>query len=114
MIFSWLVNSMELEIGQTYMYLSTAKQLWDAVNEMYSDLGNSLQVYELKTKIRNTTQGIIAQYQRTVEKDHVMEFLAGLNMDLDEMRGCVLGKEPLPSISKAFSLKLDEKKVVAE
>ena len=49
-----------------------------------------------------------------MEKDHVMEFLAGLNMDLDEMRGCVLGKEPLPSISKAFSLKLDEKKVVAE
>ena len=60
MIFSWLVNSMELEIGQTYMYLSTAKQLWDAVNEMYSDLGNSLQVYELKTKIRNTTQGIMS------------------------------------------------------
>ena len=50
---------MELEIGQTYMYLSTAKQLWDAVNEMYSDLGNSVQVYELKTKIRNTTQGIM-------------------------------------------------------
>ena len=32
-----------------------------------------------------------------------MEFFAGVNTDLDELRGCVLGKEPLPSISKAFS-----------
>ena len=96
-------------------------------------MGNSSQVYELKTKIRITTQGNIfvtsyynmlkslwqeldlfydlewsctedsAQYQRTMEKDRDMEFLAGLNTDLDEVRGCVLGKEPLPSISKAFS-----------
>ena len=32
-----------------------------------------------------------------------MEFLVSLNMDLDEVRGRVLGKESLPSISKAFS-----------
>ena len=132
MILAWLVNSMEPEISQTYMHLSTAKQLLDVVNDTYSDLGNSSQVYELKTKIRNTTQGNMsvtsyynmlkslwqeldlfydlewscaedsAQYQRTVEKDRVMEFLAGLNTDLDEVRGRVLGKESLP-ISKAFS-----------
>ena len=42
-----------------------------------------------------------------------MKFLAGLNTDLDEVRGCVVGKEPLFSISKAF-LKLDKKKVVGE
>ena len=54
-----------------------------------------------------------AQYQRTVEQDCVMKFLAGLNTDLDEVRGRVLGKEPLLSISKAF-LKLDKKKVVGE
>ena len=33
-----------------------------------------------------------AQYQMTMEKDRVMEFLAYLNEDLDEVRGCVLGK----------------------
>ena len=42
-----------------------------------------------------------------------MKFLAGLNTDLDEVRGRVVGKEPLLSISKAF-LKLDKKKVVGE
>ena len=92
---------MEPEIDQTNMYLSTTKQLWDAMNETYSYLANSLQVYELKTKIGNTTKGNLfvtsyynmlkslwqeldlfydlewscaednAQYQRTVENDCV-------------------------------------------
>ena len=48
---------MEPEIGQTYMHLDTAKQLWDAVSETCSDLGNSSQVYELKAKIRNAMSG---------------------------------------------------------
>ena len=101
MILSWLLKSMEPEIDQTNMYLSTTKQLWDAMNETYSNLANSLQVYELKTKIGNTTKGNLfvtsyynmlkslwqeldlfydlewscaednAQYQRTVENDCV-------------------------------------------
>lgn len=48
---AWLVNSKEPEIGQIHMFLSTTKELRDAVIETYSDPGNSAQVYELKTKI---------------------------------------------------------------
>lgn len=48
MIMAWLVNSMEVEIGRTYMFLSTAKEIWDAVAETFSDLGNSAQLYEMK------------------------------------------------------------------
>ena len=59
LILSWHVSPMEPQISQTYMHLSTAKQLWDAVSETYTDLCNSSQAYELETKIRNTTQGNI-------------------------------------------------------
>ncbi|RVW68484.1 hypothetical protein CK203_060193 [Vitis vinifera] len=51
--------------GQTYLFLPTAKDLWDAVQETYLDLG--------------------------------------LNKELDELRGQILGKEPLPSIREIFS-----------
>ena len=51
MIMSWLVNSMDSEIGQTYLFLPTAKDLWDAVTETYSDLGNSAKIYDLKTRM---------------------------------------------------------------
>ena len=54
---AWLVNSKEPEIGQIHMFLSTTKELRDAVIETYSDPGNSAQVYELKTKIWEPKQG---------------------------------------------------------
>ena len=117
MIMSWLVNSMEQEIGQTYLFLPTAKDLWDAVTETYSDLGNSAQIYDLKTRIRETKQGSqgatkyynilkglwqeldqyydgewecavdSAKYKKMLEKERVFEFLAGLSSDLDEVFG---------------------------
>ncbi|KAL5552266.1 hypothetical protein UlMin_002442 [Ulmus minor] len=57
MIISWLVNPMESDIGQNHMFLPTVKAVWDSVSATFSDLGNSAQVYEVKTKIRDTKQG---------------------------------------------------------
>lgn len=47
MVMTWLVNSMEENISSNYMCYSTAKELWDSVTEMYSDLGNKSRIYEL-------------------------------------------------------------------
>ena len=40
MVMMWLVNSMEEDISSNYMCYSTAQELWENVNQMYSDLGN--------------------------------------------------------------------------
>ena len=47
---------MDPEIGQTYLFLSIAKAMQDAINETCSYLGNSTQVFEIKTWIRETKQ----------------------------------------------------------
>ena len=52
MVMTWLVNSMEEDISSNYMCYSTAKELWDSVTEMYSDLGNKSQIYELTLQAR--------------------------------------------------------------
>ena len=57
MVMTWLVNSMNEEIGPNYMCYSTTKELWDNVNQMYSDLGNQSQVYELTLKLGEIRQG---------------------------------------------------------
>ena len=51
MVMTWLVNSMEEEISSNYMCYHTAKELWDNVSQMYFDLGNKSQVYELILKL---------------------------------------------------------------
>ncbi|KDO40572.1 hypothetical protein CISIN_1g042697mg [Citrus sinensis] len=48
---SWLINSIEVSIGKTHLFLPTAKDVWDAVRETYSDLKNSSQILELKTRL---------------------------------------------------------------
>ena len=133
MVMAWLINSMETAIGQTYLFLPTAKDLWDEVQETYSDLGNATQMFEIKTKLKDIKQGshsvtqyynILpnawqeldlfsnmewkcaednAHYCKILEKERAFDFLAGLNKELDEVRGQILGKEPLPSVREIFS-----------
>ncbi|RVW14724.1 hypothetical protein CK203_092620 [Vitis vinifera] len=57
MIMAWLVNSMEEEISSNYMCYPTSKALWDNIIQMYSDLGNQSQIYELQLKLGDICQG---------------------------------------------------------
>ena len=40
MVMTWLVNSMEEDLSSNYMCYSKAQELWENINQMYSDLGN--------------------------------------------------------------------------
>lgn len=64
MIMSWLINSMDPSVGRTYLFLTTAHDIWNAVNETYSDLGNAGQWFELKTRLWRLKQGekTVTQY----------------------------------------------------
>ena len=56
MIMAWLVNAVEEDFSANYMCYSTAKELWDNINQMYSDFGNQSQVYELEMKLGEIRQ----------------------------------------------------------
>ncbi|TXG70036.1 hypothetical protein EZV62_004971 [Acer yangbiense] len=45
----------------------------------------------------------IAKFKKTVEKDRIFDFLAGLNAELDEVRGHIIRKESLPFTKEVFS-----------
>ena len=57
MVMTWLVNSMEEDISSNYMCYPTAQELWENVNQMYSDLGNQSQIFELTLKLGEIQQG---------------------------------------------------------
>lgn len=120
MVLTWLINSMEIDIGRTYMFYPTAASLWTAIKETYSDLDNASQVFEIKSKLRDQRQGSLsvteyynilctlwqeldlyysndwkctldaAIYTKRLEKERVFDFLYGLDTQLDDVRGRVL------------------------
>lgn len=40
---------------------------------------------------------------RTVEAHHIYKFLAGLNVESNEVRGWIIGKTPFPVIGEVFA-----------
>jgi hypothetical protein len=131
-VIAWLINSMEPAIGKHHLFLPIAKDVWEAVRDLYSDLENSSQIFELKTRLWKSKQNDrdlttyynelvtlwqeldqcyddvwensndSARHKKREENDRVYMFLAGLNRNLDEVRGRVLGRKPLPSIREVF------------
>ncbi|KAL6317167.1 hypothetical protein AAG906_029919 [Vitis piasezkii] len=124
---------MKPSIGKTYMFLPTAKDVWDAIRETYSDAENASQIFEIKTRLwqmkqgdREVTEyytemlglwqeldlsydeewectGDSVRFKKKMENERVFEFLAGLNRELDDVRSRVLSRRPLPSIREVFS-----------
>ena len=132
LVMAWLINSMEEHIGSLYLVHSTAKVIWDKVRLAYSDLENSAQLCELRDRARELKQGDMdvteyytnltkiwqeldlfepndwcgecaGKYVKLVEKTRTYDFLAGLNKDLDEVRGRIIGIRPLPQIEEVFA-----------
>ena len=128
MVMTWLVNSMEEDISFNYMCYPTAQELWENVNQMYSDLGNQSQIFELTLKLAEMRQGEdtvtkyfnslkriwqeldlfdtyewkspedARHYKKTVEDNRIFKFLAGLKVEFDKVRGRIIGRQPLPFI----------------
>ncbi|KAA8530019.1 hypothetical protein F0562_034553 [Nyssa sinensis] len=83
MVMTWLMNSMEKDISSNYMFYP----LWENVNQMYSDLAVEDSHY----------------HKKIVKDNRILKFLAGLNIEFDEVRGRIIKRQPLPSIGDVFS-----------
>ncbi|KAJ1395404.1 Gag-polypeptide of LTR copia-type [Sesbania bispinosa] len=133
LVMSWLLNTMTNEIGENFMYYDTAKEMWDAVKETYSNVDNTSAVFEIKSILHDLRQSDFSvtkyfntlsrhwqqldmyedvqwsctedkkKYKELVEKDRIYKFLLGLNTELDEVRGRILGTKPLKTIREVFS-----------
>ena len=56
-VMAWLINSMEPKIGRTYLFYKTTKEVWKAVQALYSDIENMTRCFEIRLAIRTTRQG---------------------------------------------------------
>ncbi|KAK2452382.1 putative mitochondrial protein [Trifolium repens] len=133
MVMSWLINSMTNEIGENFLLYTTANEIWNDAKEFYSSKDNTSAIFEIETMLQDLKQGDLSvtqfyntltrqwqqldvfeehkwtctadskKYKEIVEKKRIFKFLMGLNKNLDEVRGRILGTKPLPSIREVFS-----------
>ena len=124
---------MKPAIGKTYMFLPTAKDVWNVIQETYSDAENASQIFEIKMRLWQMKQGdreVVEYYtemlglwqdldlsceeewectgdneyfKKKMENERVFEFLARLNRELDDIKSRVLSRRPLLSIREVFS-----------
>ncbi|XP_034693588.1 uncharacterized protein LOC117920265 [Vitis riparia] len=134
MIMAWLWNSMIPEISDTCMFLATAKDIWDAIQQTYSKARDAAQVYKVKVKTVAAKQGdkTVTEYANQlkslwqeldhykviktkcpedaailkdfIEQDRVYDFLVGLNPEFDQVRIQILGKQEVPCFNEVVAL----------
>ncbi|KAK3004984.1 hypothetical protein RJ639_017902 [Escallonia herrerae] len=117
---------------------SITKEIWEAAKQTYSKVRDAARIFEIKSKIADTKQGdpSVTEYanllknlwqemdryrciemkcsddaavlKNFIEKDRNYDFLAGLNIEFDQVRIQILGKEELPSLNETISIINDE------
>ncbi|GAV76389.1 UBN2_3 domain-containing protein, partial [Cephalotus follicularis] len=128
-ILIWLWNSIEPEIAANVMFHNTAKGVWEDLNDTYSQDKNMNRVYDLYDKMfrlhqsgkplheyYSTFKGLAEElnvYQpltNDIDKLKaqrneflVSKFLAGLDPNLQKVKGHNLAGETVPSLTDTFS-----------
>lgn len=118
-VMSWLLHSMKPTISEGLLFLRTAKEIWDTVQEMYSQRNSLARNYQLHREIATMQQGKMSmeEYYAALKKkwaklDHyqplattvegirkqneqrrIFEYLAGLRSEYELQRVQVLGKD---------------------
>ena len=132
-VMTWLCHSMILEIGEGFLDMATAHDIWETMANTYARRGNSAQIFELRRLIGRSEQGegSVLQYfqslsslwkrldhlldykpvcstdstayNKLVAEERIFKFLEGLRSEYDPVRSRVLGMDPLPSLQEAFA-----------
>ena len=129
LIISWLLNSVSQSIAQSVIYFDSATDIWNDLWERFSQ-GDLLCIAELQEEIYAVKQGPqnVTDYftnlktlweeldnyrslsscncsARTYhQQDFIIWFLKGLNERFSMVRSQILLTDPLPSITKVFSM----------
>ena len=127
----WLLMSISLEIMKRYLCLPTAQEIWSALSKAFYDGNDELHVFSLNKKAFTTKQNDrslseyygelieifceldhremkdpddIAAYWKSIERQRVHIFLAGLDGDFEQVRGEILRKDPILDFEECYAL----------
>ncbi|RVW16064.1 hypothetical protein CK203_022478 [Vitis vinifera] len=91
-----MIFELTLKLGEIRQGEDNVTKYFNSLKRIWQDL-DLFKTYEWKS----TEDGL--HHKKTMEDNQIFKFLAGLNVDFDEVRGRIIGRQPLPSIGEVFS-----------
>ncbi|RVW63108.1 hypothetical protein CK203_057505 [Vitis vinifera] len=102
MIMSWLINSMNNDIGENSCCLGL-QRTYGMQPKKLTQVLKILQNFFRWNQPYMTSAKESTTYRQIVEQKRLFKFFLGLNRELDDVRGRIMGIKPLPSLREAFS-----------
>ncbi|RVW87882.1 Retrovirus-related Pol polyprotein from transposon RE1 [Vitis vinifera] len=84
MIMSWLINSMNNDIGENFLLFGTAKDIWDAAKETYSSSENTSELFRLNQLYMTSAKESSHNIQANCGTKETVQVFLGLNRELDD------------------------------
>ncbi|KZV41298.1 hypothetical protein F511_40297 [Dorcoceras hygrometricum] len=138
MVISWILNSASREIADSLLYISTTYEIWNDLRDRFHQ-SNAPRIFQVKrlaelhqgamdinsyyTKMRTLWDelkdfqpisvcrcGSMKEWMDYQNQECAMQFLMGLNESYAQIRALILLMDPLPVISKIFSLVVQEER----
>ncbi|CAJ2652643.1 unnamed protein product [Trifolium pratense] len=139
MVQSWHVHSTIPTIANSILWIKSARDIWFDLLTRFNQK-NAPRIFEIRRAISNLSQGtssiaayytqlkayrdeldsyrtvptcvcgVIPNFNDTYATEHLMDFLQGLNDSFASVRSQILLMDPLPSVTKAYSLFLQEER----
>jgi gag-polypeptide of LTR copia-type len=130
-VMSWIFNSMEPSIYEIFDYSNTAKEVWDALHEMYDNVNNSSRIFEIQQEMGSLKQGsdqpfiehfskikkcweelrqyrpiatTVADYLKREEQERIFQLQASLSSDFEETQREILMRPELHSLITVCSI----------
>ncbi|KAM7470553.1 hypothetical protein LguiA_008736 [Lonicera macranthoides] len=130
----WLLMSMKPEIMKRYIRIPTAREIWKSLSTAFHDGADELQVFSLNQRAFTAKQGgrsisefygelteIFSEldhrdkvamecsndeesYRKSIQRLRVHIFLAGLDNELEQIRGEILRKDPVPELEAVYAM----------
>lgn len=120
MVTSWIINSMTKDIAEIFVYCSSSRKLWLGLEEKFGE-SSGPQIYQIHRQIASIEQGnqsIVMYYNRLKKLWEELNVLQPMPYcTCGTMNGCecnisgkfssiILVLDPLPAVSKAYSMVL--------
>ncbi|XP_055826308.1 uncharacterized protein LOC129894666 [Solanum dulcamara] len=105
MVISWLLNTLSKDIGDSVIYSTTAKELWENLEQRFGK-SNGTKLFHLEKELNILIQGNSDISGYFTKMKRIWAELDSLNADI--ARSNILMMKPLPGMDVAYSLLLQD------